>query len=320
MEAACWYKGNQQCCQRAFPSHHFAPSGCGSAVAPASEVHAYAGGRGRPAWPILVWFAVPTTCFYICTGFCTYSSTPISSPAWVQQAVLGTWADLWATSFFIAYWQVHGSPQITSLMVLQGANTCVRELAKLGECSWGGDCLIGGFAWDSFEELVKLLLHICKEKVVRWFCITKSINALYKSHLFGIRADFSSLLLQCSPRDFFMLAKLEGRTGVGWGWLPEAENLSGLHCFCLTPWNHSTEQLSHTVNLEPCAPSSTKHCLQWICLLFFLQHIKIMLLTGIFYQKEALVYCMSWTQSIIVGSSLLPWFNEAFCKYDQCSS
>lgn len=52
-------------------------------------------------------------------------------------------------------------------MVLQGANTCVRELAKLGECSWGGGCLIGGFAWDSFEELVKLLLHICKEKVVR---------------------------------------------------------------------------------------------------------------------------------------------------------
>lgn len=56
---------------------------------------------------------------------------------------------------------------LRSLVVLPGADACVQELAKLGECSWGGGCLIGGFAWDGLEELVKTPLRVKRKLLGR---------------------------------------------------------------------------------------------------------------------------------------------------------
>lgn len=163
MEAVCWYKGNRRCCcccRRAFPPHPSAPSGAGSAVAPASQGQrccCCAGRRGRPAPLLSAWLFLLTAGLY--TSFYTCGSSPVTLPSSVQQAVLANWADWWATSSFIDCGQVF---RVAFTSVLWWHYKVLVLACLNSEDAWkGGGSGRGGFARVSLEASVKPLLCIC---------------------------------------------------------------------------------------------------------------------------------------------------------------
>ena len=134
MEAVCWYKGNQQCCRRAFPLHHLAPSGCGCAVARA-KCMLWGGGAARPG---------PSSSSAGCshTHYSRYKKlSSLLLPSKPHQT------DMW-TAFRVVF-----SPSVPQWH--QGdANVHAREFTKSWEpAKWGACSLIRGSCLEAVVYL-----------------------------------------------------------------------------------------------------------------------------------------------------------------------